>query len=280
MGTDAIQDTVRLEKAERRFRRDIWSVAPRDAVVEAGVRMHWFGPVFVSVFANLPEAGSLNLIQGASEPGAVRDGYLAEAIEWVRDWGVDFMIAVPQGHSEGDLAEEWLQWHGYEQAVVVKRHLREAGPVEPVQAPGVKVAPMPPHEDETLAILAAEGLGLPDMAEILFIGLPCLRNWRCYVARIRGEPVATGAMMVDGELATLSLDTTRRKARGRGCQSALIARRLADAHEAGCETVQAYSLDPTGVASRSTRNLRRAGFAEAGSVIGWRPPRTPDFSLA
>jgi ribosomal protein S18 acetylase RimI-like enzyme len=86
--------------------------------------------------------------------------------------------------------------------------------------------------------------------------------------------------MVEGELATLSLDTTRPHARGRGCQWALIERRLADLHEAGCRTVQAFSVDPHGESSRSSRNLRRAGFEQVGSVVGWRPPRAGDFSLA
>jgi GNAT superfamily N-acetyltransferase len=280
MRGDAVVDAVRLEQTERRFRRDMWSVAPRDAVVEAGVKMRWFGPVYATVFAHLPEAGSLNLIQGATAEGAVRGDYLGEAIDWVRDLGVDFVVPVAKSHPESGRAEEWLQWHGFEQATVVKRHLRAVGPVTPGVVKDVEVERMPPCEDETLAILAAEGLGLPDMAEILFIGLPCLRNWRCYVARLRGEAVATGALMVDGGLATLSLDTTRPHARGHGCQTALIQRRLADAHEAGCATVQAYSLDPFGTPSPSTRNLRNAGFEEAGSVVCWRPPRQPDFSLA
>jgi GNAT superfamily N-acetyltransferase len=258
----------------------MWSVAPRDAVVEAGVRMRWFGPIYVTVFANLPDAGALNLIQGATAPGAVRDGYLAEAIGWMEDWGVDFLIPVAKGQEESGRAEEWLQWHGFEQSSVVTRHLRAAEPVEADAPCDVEVERMPPCEDETLAILAAEGLGLPDMAEILFIGLPCLRNWTCYVARLGGEAVATGSMMVDGGLATLSLDATRPHARGHGCQTALIRRRLADAHEAGCTTVQAYSLDPLGTPSPSTRNLRKVGFEEVGQVVGWRPPRQPDFSLA
>ncbi|MEZ5076460.1 MAG: GNAT family N-acetyltransferase [Solirubrobacterales bacterium] len=280
MGTDVTVDAVRLEKAERRFRRDMWSVAPRDAVLEAGVRMRWFGPVFATVFADLPQAGTLNLIQGASEPGAVADGYLAEAVEWVQGWEVDFVVPVAQGHSEGALAEEWLQWHDYEQTAVVKRHACEPERLEPLGVADVEVELMPPCEDETLAILVADGLGLPDMAEILFIGLPCLRNWRCYLARIEGEPVATGSMMVDGTVATLSLDATREHARGRGCQWALIERRLADADAAGCRTVQAYSMDPCGEPSRATRNLRRGGFEEVGSVVGWRPARGTDFSLA
>lgn len=267
-------EEVRLERAECQFRRDIWSVAPVDAVSEAGVRMRWFGPVFATVFADLPEATLFNLIQGAAEPGAVADGHLARAIEWVRSFEVDFMVAVASEHSETELAEQWLQWHDYEQGVVTKRQVRAATPPIHTETPGVEVSELPAEEDELIAILAAEGLDLPSLAGILFIGLPRLDNWHCYVARVDGELVATGSTMSRDGIATLGIDTTLPYFRGRGCHRALLERRLEDAAESDAQLVQAFSSDmPDGEPGAASRSLRRAGFAEVGRIVCWQPPR-------
>jgi GNAT superfamily N-acetyltransferase len=267
------QDAVRLERAERRFRRDIWSVAPADAVVEAGVRMHWFGRVLASVFAYMPGAAVFNLIQGAAEPGATSQGELEAAVEWASSWEVDYMVAVAAGRPETELAEEWLQWRGYEQRLVVKRNVRAATAPEPSEAPYVTVRRLPREEDETIACLAGKGMGLPDMAEILFIALPCLPHWRCYVADLDGEVVATGSMMISEGVATLGIDATLPHARGCGCSRALMERRLADAAAMGCHTVQAFSSEQLGEeGSRATRGLRRFGFEEVGRIVSWGMP--------
>lgn len=271
------QDAVRLEQAEVLFRRDIWSVAPEDAVTEAGVQMRWFGPVFASVFADLPRAGSLNLIQGAAQPGAVADGYLEAAIEWVSSWEVDFVVPVASDRPGTELAEQWLEWHGYEQGIVVRRFARHGTGPRHDPVPGVEVRGLPPHEDELIGCLATEGLGLPDLAVILFIGLPCLENWRCYVALLEGDVAATGSMMINDGVATLGLDATLSFARGRGCQRALLERRLADAAGTGCHTIQAFACDSIDPAhSPPSANLRRAGFEEVGRIVTWQLPVATD----
>ena len=77
-------DAALLERVAQRFRRDMWRSVTPDAVIESGVEVQRFGPVQATAFADLPEEHSLNQIQGAAEPGAVEEGHLAEAIEWMR----------------------------------------------------------------------------------------------------------------------------------------------------------------------------------------------------
>lgn len=266
-------EASRLEQAERRFRHDIWSVAPSDAVAESGVRMRWFGPVLASVFADLPEAGPLNLVQGATEPGAIEKGQLQAAVGWTQEWEVDFMVPVPSGRPRTELAESWLHWHGYEQRLVMRRYARSCVPPIHSATPGVEVLELPAEACETVAILAGQSLGLPMLAEILFIDLPCLENWRCYVAEVGEVPVATGSLMIDGEVATLGIDGTVSLARGYGCHRALLERRLTDAVVAGCRFVQAFTADEVeGRHSASTRSLRRAGFEEVEQIVVWQQP--------
>jgi len=87
--------------------------------------------------------------------------------------------------------------------------------------------------------------------------------WRCYLAFDGETPVATAGMYLEGPSAWLGFMATLPDSRGRGAQSALIARRVKDGINAGCaffvtETAQDLSSAP----NPSYRNMIRAGFKE------------------
>jgi GNAT superfamily N-acetyltransferase len=92
-------------------------------------------------------------------------------------------------------------------------------------------------------------------------------EWRGYVAFIEGQPAARAAMAIRKSLATLGAAVTHPKLRGRGCQTALLRQRLADAAAARCELVIA-GANPGTV---SERNLQRAGFHIAYTAAHWTP---------
>ena len=64
-----------------------------------------FGPVQATAFGDLPEVSMLQQIQGAAEPGAIDDGHLAAAVEWMRAREVDYRIPVAGGRPGADEAE-------------------------------------------------------------------------------------------------------------------------------------------------------------------------------
>jgi GNAT superfamily N-acetyltransferase len=82
--------------------------------------------------------------------------------------------------------------------------------------------------------------------------------------RVRGtEPVGTAALRIDGAIAWFGYAATLAAARGRGAQSALIARRLSDAARLGCtHAVVETAEDLPDAPSTSLRNLRRQGFEQ------------------
>lgn len=82
------------------------------------------------------------------------------------------------------------------------------------------------------------------------------RNLLSYFARLRGERVAGAAMSAFEGLATFFGDATLPSARRSGLQLALIAHRLRQAAEMGCDLASA-SVMPGGT---SHRNYERAGF--------------------
>jgi hypothetical protein len=79
---------------------------------------------------------------------------------------------------------------------------------------------------------------------------------RCYFARVEGDAVAAGSMRVDGRLAQLTGAATLAPFRRRGLQTALTARRLADAARADCD----LAVVTTNPGSKSQENAQRHGF--------------------
>lgn len=81
-------------------------------------------------------------------------------------------------------------------------------------------------------------------------------QWRSYVAYIDGQRAAGAQVRIDGGTGSLWMAGTLPQFRGRGAQSALIARRAADALAAGCDLL----VTQTDVGTISQCNMERAGF--------------------
>jgi GNAT superfamily N-acetyltransferase len=270
-------DSAVLERVAQRFRRDMWDSVVPEAVSESGVEVERFGPVQATAFGDLPEIHLLQQIQGAAEPGAVADGHLAAAIEWMRAREVDYRIPVAAGRPGAALAETWLDERGYEQGTGWVKLVRDGSPPDFDVAPSIVIYRLGEDEGEGegLSTIAAEALEMPLVAGTLFFSLPQRDGWHCYTAALAPEevPVATGSMLITDGVAQLGAGQTLAHARGQGCNAALLHRRLLDAHRAGCHTVF-VEVGECDLASWSavTRNLHRAGFQEAYEGRNWQRP--------
>ena len=90
-------------------------------------------------------------------------------------------------------------------------------------------------------------------------------DWQTYVAFVGGEPAAIGALRTRDGIGVLASAATRPEFRDRGCQTALLHQRLADATRAGCDLV----IVQTNPSSVSQRNLERLGFRTAYTQSVW-----------
>ena len=270
-------DSAVLERVAQRFRRDMWDSVVPEAISESGVEVERFGPVQATAFGDLPEVPLLQQIQGAAEPGAIDEGHLAAAVEWMRAREVDYRIPVAGGRPFAEAAEGWLGDRGYERGGGWVKLVRDASPPDFYVDPGIVVYHLGEDEaeGEGLSTIAAEALEIPLVAGTLFFSLPQREGWHCYTAALGPEevPVATGSMLIVDGVAQLGAGTTLGPARGRGCNAALLHRRLLDAHRAGCHTVF-VEVGECDLASWSAvcRNLRRAGFEEAYEGRNWQRP--------
>lgn len=255
----------------------MWDSVVPEAVSESGVEVERFGPVQATAFGDLPEVAMLQQIQGAAEPGAIEEGYLAAAIEWMRAREVDYRIPVAGGRPDAEVAESWLGDRGYEQGGGWVKLVRDGSPPDFYVDPGIVVYHLGEDEaeGEGLSTIVAEALEIPLVAGTLFFSLPQRDGWHCYTAALGPAevPVATGSMLIVDGVAQLGAGTTLGPARGRGCNAALLHRRLLDAHRAGCHTVF-VEVGECDLASWSSvcRNLRRAGFEEAYEGRNWQRP--------
>jgi GNAT superfamily N-acetyltransferase len=178
---------------------------------------------------------------------------------------------VTPGLPDSGTAEQWLTTNGFSAGNAWMKFVRDIHPPRFKVADDIEVVELTSPEQEPFGMIAATGVGLPAWAAAFFAELPGREGWRCYVARVDGTAQACAAMLVDGAVAELGIAATLEPARGRGCQSALLHRRIVDAAAAGCETL----LIETGerVPSRpsvSYRNILRAGFKEAYLRPNWR----------
>jgi len=122
-----------------------------------------------------------------------------------------------------------------------------------------------PDEADRFAATFCDGNEAPPAARppvARWAGQP---GWRLYLAELDGIPAAAALLVTGDAMGCLAGASTLPAFRGRGCQTALIRRRISDAAAAGCREVCALT------ASRvSRRNLERCGLELAYTKIAWR----------
>ncbi len=268
-GIDSAAPAVR--RIERLFWRDIWDSVPAPIAAEHGIERRDFGPVQATLVTDLPRVGMLNLVFGATDPGAIAGGQLGAALEWVRSRGVSPYVSVAPGRADTEPAESWLAENGYVPAFAWMKFVRDPHPPRFAAPDDVEVVELTDPSQEPFGMIAATGFEMPAWAAAFFAELPGREGWRCYVAKVDGEAQACGAMLIDDGVAAFGVGATLEPARRRGCQLALLRRRIVDAAEAGCHTLFVETGERVeGQPAASYRNILRAGFKEAHLCPNWR----------
>ena len=261
-------DSAAFDRVERRFWADVWDSVPAEVAHRRGIERRDFGPIQGVIVGDLAEVGMLNLLLGAAEDPTGEN--LAAAIEWTAPRGVSPFVPVTPGLPGSAAAEAWLREHGFGQAYAWMKFVRDTHPPRFPVPDGVEVLELTAPDQEPFGTIAAIGFGLPAWAAEFFAHLPGREGWHCYVAKVDGEAQACGAMLTDGGIAEFGIAATLQQARGRGCQTALLHRRIRDAAGAGCQTlfVETGERVPDRP-SASYRNILRAGFEEAYLRPNW-----------
>ncbi len=137
----------------------------------------------------------------------------------------------------------------------------------------LRIAAATPDQGRAWGMVTCRGYGLPDDLAPLTSALPSDPNWRTYFAFDGDEPVALGALYIRGDVGWLGGGATLPAHRGRGGQSALMARRIADGIAAGCR----WFVSETGAErpdrpNPSFHNMLRGGCRVAYIRPDWHSP--------
>ena len=264
-------DPAALDRVERRFWRDIWESMPHEVTSEHGIELRAFGALQATLTRDLPQVSILNLVLGAAEAS---EADLEYALAWAAEHGVSPCVPLTPGVPGSDRAEAWLRERGFEHGYAWMKFVRDPHPPRFPAPAEVEVVELGATDEEPFGTIAAIGFGMPAWAADFFAHLPGRDGWRCYVARVGGKARACAAILIEDGIAEFGIAATLEEARGRGCQTALLHRRIEDAAAAGCHTLFVETGErvpdrPSG----SYRNILKAGFEEAYLRPNWQRRR-------
>jgi len=225
-----------------------------------GVALDRVGDAVLTIYERLDHP-LLNRVAGLGVDEPAFEVDVGSIIDAYRQRGLRRFSVTLAGIAQPPELPAWLARAGFAPRGGSARWLRSTADL-PVADPDIEIVEATPEDAPALVKVLTQALGLPaDAGPIVSeaIGRP---GWKHYLARLHGELAGGGALYVNGEMGWVGLGGTDVHLRGRGAQSALIARRCADAAALGCSVVTAES--PNSDESVSYRNLRRSGFELAG----------------
>jgi hypothetical protein len=209
------------------------------------VRLERVGRAVAALCPARPELDFVNGIHGVEDVEELRPLEALYAAEGLRPW-----VELPEGL-------EPAGWERLEPLWVL------AGPAASLHAEGVRE--VEPEEADLFAATFCDGNEAPAQARppvARWAGQP---GWRLYLAELDGVSAAAALLVTAGAIGCLAGASTLPELRGRGCQTALIRRRISDAAAAGCREVCTLTANPV-----SRRNLERCGLGLAYTKTAWR----------
>jgi GNAT superfamily N-acetyltransferase len=120
-------------------------------------------------------------------------------------------------------------------------------------------------ENEVADFMAAYEQVWGDAGAIkVLVGRP---EFACYVAYVDGQAAALGVLHVANGAASMANALTVPRLRGRGCQTALLYRRIEEARRRGCDLIVSQCMP----GSDSQKNQMKVGLRVAGTKAWWVP---------
>ena len=230
-----------------------------------GVTIEWFGSAWGSCAPDRPELDFHNTVHRLLPEDVEQVPRIAEryAAAGVRPW-LELMPAPGFERLAAALREA-----GAHQVDFLGVFERELPATRSPQASGIEILQPPPDTEEfSTVMLTGHGLSEDQLTKAVprHVPMAAVEGASLYLATVGGRPAAAAALFVEHGIGHLANASTMPGYRGRGCQTALIERRLRDAAAAGCSRASVVAA----WGSQSHRNLVRAGFRTAYTKAVWR----------
>jgi hypothetical protein len=196
---------------------------------------------------------------GIEKPGT--EQALDRALDWLRAnanpcWGLDILNPTVE-------MTHWLAARGLTDSGVGEARLWRASELAaPPIACEFHVEKIGPKDARVFGSLVQTVFGLPSAAAEWCGDLVRHKHWHCYVVYCGSTPIATGSVRLADSVAVLAMGATLPAYRGRGAQSASIARRINDAIALGAKHIITTTEFPCAgqQMGSSLRNMLKSGF--------------------
>jgi len=204
---------------------------------------------------SVPEATMFNRATGLGLYEPLSEAALDAILEFLA--GTRFYLSISPEARPPEL-HDWLADRGLAPAYAWTKFTRPAAD-PPESSTELRVERVDTGKEFGAA--AARGFEIPDLFQDWLDRLAGRDGWHCYVAFDGDDPAGAGALYVTGTIGWLGIAATVPEHRGKGAQSAIIAKRIEGARELGCEVVVSETGEPIdGQPGPSYRNLVRAGL--------------------
>jgi GNAT superfamily N-acetyltransferase len=262
------------ERIERDLMVDIHAAATPELVAALGLQSRTAGSAFLSVAAKLPATAivinrALGLGMWQPETRESIDALIAA----YRDAGVErYFVQVHPSARPAELGA-WLVAAGLEKARGWQKFARGREAVPKIET-DLKVEEIGPEHGAAFGRILCDAFDIGAAAVPWLARLPGRRDWHIFMSFVDGEPAGVGALYVKDGLGDIDFGATAPKFRGRGSQSAVLARRIECALDLGCrEMVTCTGVAVPGDPQHSYKNIKRVGFRETYIRDNYAPPR-------
>jgi GNAT superfamily N-acetyltransferase len=248
-----------LDLHEARAWGAMYRYLPLEAVALAGSGIATIGSAVVAHASKVDVLG-YNRAVGLGLDGPATEEQIDEIISHFAGHDVPRFFVQLHPEAEPAALPQWLEARGFTNWV---RLYRDARALE-VPEGGPRVEQIGTERADAFGHIVVRAFEWPEALAPFVTCLIGRPGWRHYLAYEGDTPIGTATLHADGEIGWFGFAATVAEFRGRGAQTALIARRIADAREAGCKhlIVETAQQTPEKEAP-SYRNIRRSGFEVA-----------------
>jgi GNAT superfamily N-acetyltransferase len=252
----------KLEQVEMQAWRDFYNSAPRDALESCGVKLIKEASGFFFIASGV-DTLALNRVVGLGIEEQLTEASLDKAIAFYRKAGVPrFFVQLHPEIVTPDV-KRVLKKKGFTHHNNWVKLYRDTTPLPPVDT-NMTIEEINSKDAPLFATILIRGFEWSDFLQSWAQAVVGRNSWRHYLAYDGAAPVATGAFYTWGQHAWIDFASTLPKARGQGAQAALVARRIVDAKQAGCNWLVVETAEDTPQKpAPSFRNMVRYGFQTA-----------------
>jgi len=260
-----------LEGIEREAWRDLATIMPASLADGVGLQTDDINHAYFFMASRIPQF-QFNWLSGTGLTGD--DGRsISEAVRRFRAAGQHkFIIQIPPGPN-ADACVELARKEGLVPHPLAWAKFHRTTAHAPEVVTGLRIVEVQPAQRDAFATTAVAGFGMPTAMAEWLARLVGREHWHAYVSFSGETPVGAAAAYVRGDFAWLGIGATRPEMRKQGSQSALLARRIADAAKWGASHATTETGVPQpGQPAPSHSNVLKAGFSVSYVRPNWTEP--------